>query len=268
MTSRMLDHEWLPIAERLPVGSSVRVAHTCGKSPALVIYSTPGKLSAHCHRCKQWGSHNLEHRRPVAPLQERTNNRALPKQYIPLVELPQHLQDRVWRFIVSKNLDPGMLCIQDLLYSQEHDRLAIRIGQGQYLARSLGYAIPKWVQYSSDAMYQEYASFGPDACSTVVLTEDTLSAIKVHYVTKYRAVALLGTSLHSALTANLVQQFQAGVIQRLLVMLDGDSAGWDGTVRVYNELKFLGLPVQVVPVPKGMDPKDLSIYQIKVLLEV
>lgn len=265
MSSRLLDHEWLPVAERLPVGGSVRITHSCGRTPALVVYSSPGKLSAHCHRCKQWGSHTLTHRRPVAPLQEPRLNNRLPTQYLPLQETPEYVQREVWTFLLSKGMFPSMLAADTLFYSREHHRIAIRIGTGQYLARTLGDSVPKWVHYSDSAVHQAYATFGAET-PQVVITEDLLSAAKVHYATGLQTYALLGTTVPAALTVNFLQRFQEGGFECVHVMLDADPAGYAGAVRACNNFGFNGIPYKVVQLPEGVDPKDLQIQKLKELV--
>lgn len=94
-----------------------------------------------------------------------------------------------------------------------------------------------------------------------VLTEDYLSALKIQWVAeKYlskpiMAVALLGTRVSLQLKAKLISE-QASV----LLMLDGDSAGYAGRDTIQRTLKpFLQTRSYTID---GLDPKDMTCQQI------
>jgi len=81
--------------------------------------------------------------------------------------------------------------------------------------------------------------------STVLLTEDFLSAMKCRWALKethphVTAQALLGTVLRDAHLSALVG---AGV-DELVLFLDGDSAGDDGVVAVRRRARGLGIEVR------------------------
>lgn len=268
---RLADHEWLHVAERLPVGSSTRIKHVCGATPALVVHSEPTRLSAYCFRCKQWGSRSLEHRRPVEVVQDGRRAQRLPADYVQWDSVPLHDQQYLLRWIVSKGIDPNMLPLDRLRYSHRHYRLAFPVGDGQYMARALGDTYPKWSHYTASGSYCEFFELTGHPYPQgqyVVLVEDLLSAYKVHHSTGYSTFALLGTTMPAALSALLAQQFQVGATVHVFVMLDGDRAGRTGAQRIMRELGFHQHSTSIVQLGDNLDPKDLTIGAIRKLLEV
>lgn len=261
MSRRLDDSEWLALAERLPVGQQRRVQHSCGRTPTLVLRSLPEKLTAHCYRCKGWGSKNRTHR--VAPslrLQERHVQYVLPDEYTLLSAEPESTRNFVYSFLTQKGLDPNSIP-QSALYSPKHGRVCFDLGEGRYIARTLYDAVPKWVQYTEQPEYGKFATVGAST-SVRVLTEDYLSALKVQACTGLQTTALLGTSLSDCLLYELVQTQQT-----VLVFLDGDAAGRTGAINVLKTLRLVGTMCRIVHLPPNKDPKDLQIQELRSLLD-
>ncbi|CAB4133019.1 hypothetical protein UFOVP249_75, partial [uncultured Caudovirales phage] len=91
--------------------------------------------------------------------------------------------------------------------------------------------------------------------STLVLTEDAVSALKVSLVTD--AKPLLGTSI----PREQIAAFK-GPYSRLVVWLDADK--WREGRAIADAAKFLGLSTKTILTDK--DPKEYSIEQIKEFL--
>lgn len=257
--TRLHDSEWLPDAERLPLGAGIKVKHSCGNSPSLSIRHSPGVLSAYCYRCKAWGRRALTHRPPKA-LREALGGprqRSLSPCYVTLSWLPEHVQKAVYAFLASKGIDPAMLP-SDVKYSPDLGRVAFRCPNGSWYARALHPdATPKWVQYGDPLGYYHTTPAG--VSSVIILTEDILSAIKVQYSVKKFTVALLGITVQQALKVKLLELEP----ELVLIMLDGDAAGRDAAIKAQQELRFLGLKTLIVYTPEGADPKDLTIQRIR-----
>jgi hypothetical protein len=91
----------------------------------------------------------------------------------------------------------------------------------------------------------------------LVLCEDQVSSIKVAKVTA--GAALLGANLKGL---HLIRDIG---IKKITLMMDGDNAGRIATAKLSNQLSPF-FEVKAVYLPKGKDPKDLSIKQLKELL--
>ena len=267
---------WALKCKQLAVGQSARF-RCCGRTPAGVLHNKPEAWEFFCFRCKSRGY--------------------VRKQYVSLVKvevLPRHLpaptdlkelgncarevQALCWGFLVGRGLMPEMAGA--VYYSEQLKRLVWDLQNGTYLARALHqYQQPKWVMLGEPAQYamaqtpltitpkitqslsESSAQCTQTASSAVVLTEDWLSALKVSWVaTKYcsepvTAVALLGTRLSLPLKAKLIQ-----LGKPVLLMLDGDSAGYAGRDTIQRTLKpFLRTRSYTID---GLDPKDMTCQQI------
>ncbi len=63
---------------------------------------------------------------------------------------------------------------------------------------------------------------------------------------------MMGTTMYADLLAQLIQA------KHIIVMLDGDEAGQDGTVNVVRKLKLLGLSCSSYKLAATDDPKDMT----------
>lgn len=137
-------------------------------------------------------------------------------------------------------------------YSPEIDRLIIPTSDG-YLARSLDIK-PKWLNHTKTF----FSSKVDDVVSkSIVLVEDPISCIRVgNFI---RTIALLGTSCK----ANLKQYLRN---KNVIIWLDGDIAGIQGTLKLTKELAGLCNSVDVVNTNK--DPKEYADEEIKKILNV
>lgn len=257
--ARLHDSEWLPLAERLPVGQQQRVMHDCGRTPSLIVRRSVGKLTAHCFRCKGWGSKVLEMRvHPSLREPESSVQYALPREYIfPTGEA----LNAVCRFLASKGIDPKMIP-QGVMYSAKHGRVAFTANEGLVIARTMYDAVPKWVQYQNPFYGLGYGVRIGIGTGVTVLTEDWLSALKVGYSTGHKVIAILGTSITREVESLLLADAQP-----VLIMLDADAAGRAGALAALKQLRFLGITCRIVHLPVGKDPKDLQVQELRDLLD-
>lgn len=253
-----MDAPWLQACKRLAVGQTARF-RCCGRTPAAVLYNKPDAWQLWCHRCKMSLS---ERKQYVSLAQPEVLPRVLPApaQLIQISQTSAELQAQLYGFLVSKGLMPEMAGA--VYYSEQLKRLVWDLQSGTYLARALHqYQAPKWIQLGNPVHYATTQSLSYECSRFTVLTEDWLSALKVSWVAgKYSsehvtAVALLGTRLSLPLKAKLIQ-----LGKPVLLMLDGDSAGYAGRDAIQRTLKpFLQTRSYTID---GLDPKDMTCQQI------
>lgn len=252
----MTEAPWLQACKRLAVGQTARF-RCCGRTPAAVLYNKPEAWQMYCHRCKESLS---ERKQYVSLVQPEVLPRVLPTpaKLIQISQTSAELQAQLYGFLMSKGIWPEMA--GEAYYSEQLKRLVWDLQNGTYLARALHqYQSPKWVLMGQPAQYADAGTWLNTG--VIVLTEDWLSALKVQYVSeKYgsepvTAVALLGTRLSLPLKAKLIQ-----LGKPVLLMLDGDSAGYAGRDTVQRTLKpFLQTRSYTID---GLDPKDMTCQQI------
>lgn len=264
-----MDAPWLQACKRLAVGQTARF-RCCGRTPAAVIFNKVDAWEMYCHRCHEPQKVRKQY---VTLMQPEVLPRVLPApaKLIQISQTSAELQAQLYGLLVSKGIMPEMAGA--VYYSEQLKRLVWDLQNGTYLARALHqYQQPKWVQLGQPAQYATAVNTGkPNAqkCSgssqqtaCTVLTEDFLSALKVAYVAeKYSssppitAIALLGTRLSLPLKAKLIQ-----LGKPVLLMLDGDSAGYAGRDTIQRTLKpFLQTHSYTID---GLDPKDMQIQTI------
>ena len=96
--------------------------------------------------------------------------------------------------------------------------------------------------------------------ATLVLVEDQTSAIKVAQI--HPCAALMGTNTSDE---GLKQLLQLGT-KRVILMLDGDDAGFEGSIKLAKKLVPFVEVVRCV-LPKNNDPKDLKLEHLERLVK-
>lgn len=213
-----------------------------------------------CNRCKQPQYQRKQFVQQMSVVPERPVQPA-PADEISIKDARAETQSQVYAWLFSKGLIPEM--VPNLRWSDKARRMIFPVSSGMSLGRGLSpLQNPKWIQYNGKSSFAYVAPLKQNIRG-IVLTEDLLSAYKVAYVSNHFGTgdivvcAMLGTRLDSKLKLFMAQNGWP-----VLLMLDGDKAGYDGVKRVRRELKaFLGLRVQDYIVD-GNDPKDLSSIEI------
>lgn len=255
----MIDAPWLRACKQLPVGGSARI-RCCGRDKAAVIYNKEASWEMYCNRCKQPQFERKQYVQQIKHVVERPVQPA-PADLIPIKDASQHVQSLAYALLAHKGIMPDM--VEDMLWSERSKRLVFPVSSTLYLGRAITPAQhPKWIQYNGKSSFGYIAPTKPPI-QGIVLTEDLLSAKKVaHAVNRFGSadivcVALFGTRLDSRLKLLIAENKWP-----VLLMLDGDDAGWSGIKRIRRELRaFSGLRVQDYTVP-GLDPKDMTISTI------
>lgn len=269
MSDTLPDNDWLPHAERLPVGGRTRVAHECGEGTPLLITREHDKSTAYCFRCGGT-AFKREHESIDAKLvrihQEQTSERLVRAT----VELPEPrvydtrewpLDSKVWFFKMGLSLQ--MIDKLRLYWCPSIGRVVLPITEGDnvvyWTARSTSRQ-PKWLtpDVPKDGLV---ARFGVGMGDTIVLCEDPLSAFKVSQCTE--AWSLLGTKLHNKVLRQLLDRGQ-----RVATWLDddqgrsnGSNPGQDSARVIAARLRAFGLDYRNITSPR--DPKYYPTDYIK-----
>lgn len=241
--------DWLPTAKGLAVGQSKRIYHGRESKPNLIVQNTPTEYRAWCHRCNKGGSVRKDHVTLTGDTPVIKPGAALPTDTV-------NIGIEHYGFLLSKGVDiskvPSSISVK---YSPSHRRIIISNGTADVGRAVAPVQAGKWLSYGNTKVF---ACWGQDA---LVLTEDTLSALKVHYVTGYTAIALLGTRVSS----NVIRCLQGQEVP-IFIMLDGDNAGDTASLSIHQRLTALGIKCKRVHTPWGYDPKDLDQSVIRELL--
>ena len=91
-----------------------------------------------------------------------------------------------------------------------------------------------------------------------MLTEDILSAIKVRWYTTLPCIALRGTAVRTDTLALILRKYT-----RVLIFLDGDTAGRVGSTKASKLLDTVNIPHVIINTPDGLDPKDLKPNELR-----
>jgi hypothetical protein len=116
-------------------------------------------------------------------------------------------------------------------------------------------AEPKYITYYTNNNAKGESSWFYKGNKTLVITEDYLSAYRVHKNTGLSSVALLRTNLSDR---TLAQIYELG-IETIFIWLDPDEAGMEGTTKLYKKLTHY-LPYNINVALFGIDkePKECT----------
>ena len=149
-----------------------------------------------------------------------------------------------------------------------HGRVVIPIhdDRGQLLAyagRSIHEAHPK---YLFPAHFQKssvlFNLHRARACGqdTVIVVEGFFDSLKVYQAGLHRVVALMGCSLSAEQQRLLLAHFK-----KIVLLLDGDPAGWQGSLSISERLRNR-CTIEVVRLTSGNQPDKMSSAEIQELL--
>lgn len=264
---------WLAAAKALPAGHSRKIS-CCAADRSLNITNGKDGYLAHCHRCReggfvkhgQWSLDQLAQRRAEFALQT-TKEVALPKDFT--LDIPSNEASWLWlagiRSDIARFYGFGYSpFLERVVLPVYHNGQLIgytarkRHGKPKYIEKAVD---PAGIVFRSDDRLLLPSGRGVREAldKTIVITEDVLSAVRVGRVLRARAV--LGTGLHVGAAFALLREVLA---DRVIIWLDGDKAGKDGSRRLAGQYRLLGAKVRELTTPK--DPKLYSNDEIKEFL--
>lgn len=235
----------------------LRVEHDCGPGRTLMISHKPDGWSAWCFRCGEPGfvpapAQSLSEK--LAALREQRSADLVASAALDLPEPretdPQRWPDaaRVWLYTAGFSNDA--IVHLGWYYSPRMQRVVLPVfDEGRLVywqARAVDGRQPKYLNplVNRNSLVAKYGD-GP----VLVLTEDILSAARVARVTA--AWSLMGTKVPDGVAAAI-----AAAGKPVVLMLDPDTAGVTGAVKVARTLRSLGVTVHIARPKK--DPKFLT----------
>lgn len=252
------------IIDGLRDGERVRAEHCPGSSSLPAIISREGqRVSMYCFRCGDHGSmkpheslsqrlHRLKTEKQE--LRSAAKEKSLPQGTQDFTEFPQ---DCLYWFL-KVGVTTEMAEYAGMYYSQRMNRVILPIyWQGEtvgWSGRSME-GSPKSV--TSFLREGKMGSMLRGDGSIVVLTEDQLSALKVHWATGLTSIALIGTHMQDTVLNYVADKGAA------LVWLDGDEAGRSAARKMHRKLRAYGVASHNHLLYDDRDPKDHSRQEIK-----
>ena len=116
-------------------------------------------------------------------------------------------------------------------------------------------AEPKYVTYYSNNKFKGDSAWFYTGCKALVITEDYLSAYRIHKNTGLSSVALLRTSI----TDRTLAQIYELEFDTVCIWLDPDKAGMEGTTKAYKKLEhFLPTTTKLAMFGIDKEPKECT----------
>ncbi len=257
--------EWLAQAKRCALHQTMRVKHKHEASCALSVGNKADRYWAYCHRCHEGGVMMKTHVLYGAVAPPKSESMQVPQDCVLVRTAEQATQLAVADFLAKKNMDmqymPGLTYV-----SESRKRLIVAGGNGLMGRDTTGKSSQKWLTYSKQH-YECVSSTPVPGATRAVVVEDMFSMYKVAYalrlakVTDVEVFCSLGTQINPALFLRLIQEYTA-----VVVMYDGDVAGWEGCIAQGMRLRALGIGVNASALqqcaPRDMDPKDMQLAVI------
>jgi hypothetical protein len=259
MQARIDPREFMPYAEKLRVGGSVRAKH-CNHNTTMIVSRHDNRVTAHCFRCGERGwqveQENLEDKlRRIAAARkvesEACSSLSLPEPRVyDLREWPRDAA--LWLY--KSGFSPSMIRRLGAYWCPDMGRVVLPVMEDGHAVFWQARAIARKPKIISPKRRRDglVAKYGQG--DTVVLCEDMLSAFKVGQVTE--AWSLLGTVL---LPHPMSELLYRGC--RVIVWLDSDTPGQTAANKITKTLRAHGVDVRNVVTEH--DPKKYDRTFIK-----
>ena len=249
---------WLPLAKRLPVGRTTRVAHRGDRTtrPNLIVGHDAGRYWCYCQSCHTGAVIEKTHIMVTGAAAPRESAWLdLPADRALVTELDEWTVTSIAALLASKNMDA--LYLPPLWFSESRKRLLLDTGQGWLGRDTTEKSDQKWLTYQGS---KYLGSSSPGTVAVVV--EDPYSFYKVRWAlrssTSFSIYCALGTGVKPALALELLSKHT-----RAILFMDGDKPGHNGALVAAGKLRGLGLKALARCAPDGFDPKDMSCEGIR-----
>lgn len=269
----MQHYEWLNDAKKVPVGQSRRVFHGAEKRPNLQVYNNSDSWSAWCYACSEGGKVRKEVLERVVEAPPKFQKYLTLSDTCTLQELSTEHPQRFKRLVLllhRKGVSTTLLAPYKPLYSLVDDRLVLAFN-GRYVGRDVTERHhAKWLVYHNNQHVPIHFVYFPTEnkgqnSEPVVLTEDVLSAIKVHAYTGLSTLWCMGTHVSDAIVSFLITH--SAPLKHPILAFDGDAAGDKAKRIASTRLSIRGVDFTAVRVPDNYDPKDLTPLELNKLFE-
>ena len=255
------------------MGRSERVYHGAEHRQNMLVQNKPEGWSCWCFSCQDGGFVPKEHVRLQEPdvppdvLPEVRTELYVPSCTVALddfVNAGTYESRKLVKFLNDKGVSSTVL--REWNPRVYHDRVVFSFPECIIGRDFAGKTSVKWKVYngSSKLSYVHFQAKTTDDTregtqeSTVVLTEDILSAIKVRWYTTLPCIALRGTAVRTDTLALILRNYT-----RVLIFLDGDTAGRVGSTKASKLLDTVNIPHVIINTPDGLDPKDLKPNELR-----
>lgn len=262
-----LRHLLRNLASSLGDGEQGRfVCPGCGggdtKEKSLVITAYSHHIVYHCFRAKCGVTGALS---TTGEGRTQAKPKARPRPYGgALVRVPLE----VWEQVFAKyDISQAMLTEQGITFATEINRVRFPIYNymGYVIGENLRAISPEQKPKSLVNKFNDvpllHFPYGQFWKGALVLVEDQVSAIKISKI--HLCASLMGTNLSDSC---LKQLLMLG-IKKVILMLDGDDAGFAASIKLAKQLVPFVEVVRCV-LPKGKDPKDMPLGYLKEMLNV
>lgn len=256
----MIDRKLILANAPSNIGQQIHINHTgCSSGEdtkrRLYIKRTDKGLLAYCHHCNESGFAKDTTER-LSTWTNKTTAPAATKNNKPILAALT-TEGRVW-------LHNNYCDADDKLFSgvvSEKSKVALTLlnPEGEHMGwqvrNLLPNATPKYTTYYNNDNHKGDPSWFHKTSKTLVITEDYLSAYRVHKNTGFSSVALLRTSISD----RTLMQIHDLNFEAVVIWLDPDEAGIEGAKKAYKKLNYF-LPTTTMIAIYGCDkePKECT----------
>lgn len=271
MIHDIIESQWLPIAKQLSIGGSTRIDHGHKSPKTLQINNNLSNWSCYCYACNA-GKVVSKKTVRLTDKEEKEESAITPRN--PTIPTEPYAIEAIDLFLRFKGLSLDIVesALGNKVMVSEDNRMIIMAGgslHGRYLD-NIGVPRgdkPKWLHYDRCATVTLNKGN-----SSVIVTEDLLSAIKALYVIErfgleVDVICNLGTNISSFLL------YQLRNYTNVMSAFDCDAAGYKATKELSRSVRLLyNVNLRAIDVLKYTggrynDLKYITIESIRACLE-
>lgn len=256
----MLD--WVKAALALPPQGKIRV-RCCGSTRTAIASRSATSVTRHCFRCGETTRENVSLQDVIRAREAAASPAALrdPVQYSVSVQEQCSAEGLVW--LGRAGITPALASLYGVKFSPARNTLLLPVfirdvqNVSLWLEKPLDPGCKQKYRFVNQTGKERDGCiwFMPGANPTVVVTEDILSAIRVHDA-GFTSMSPIGTNLSLACIGAAIA---AGAGTAWVTWFDNDRAGHAATGRARN-LALFGITRRTVTTP--LDPKRYSREEI------